>query len=397
MVTNKTAKKATTTKKSLASDATPFELPLHKSVDCPIELLQLDISNPRLQTGLDIEVNSEDDLVSVLSDIAALDELITSIFTNKYLNLEPMIVIEADDPGSYRVLEGNRRLASIKLLRNPEMAKRLGIKVPKSIPPEVLDSTSKILCFRVSTEDEARAFIGFKHINGPQRWDAYAKARYVTDWYKNAKGQIKISEIAARMGDTNDTMRSYIYSMLALDQAVETKTWTIRDRANAGRFAFSHFYTALGRKEYQEYLGAIDALADQPPLIPIKKTKLKALGEVLSYIYGSKSADQPALVKSQNPDLKDLGLAIANDQARIILANRGTLEEARDAMKNPNAAFNDAAITANLRLKRALDLLPKYDGSDNAVNATVEEVYERADTLFTMTKKKKGYPKDAAS
>ena len=162
------------------------DLPLHASENCPIELLQLDITNPRLQTGLDIEVKTEDDLISILADIAALDELITSIFTNKYLNLEPMIVISAEGSGQYRVLEGNRRLASIKLLRDPILAKRLGIKVPDPIPQDVIDSTNKILCFRVSSEDEARAFIGFKHINGPQRWEAYAKARYVTDWYKSA-------------------------------------------------------------------------------------------------------------------------------------------------------------------------------------------------------------------
>ena len=373
------------------------DLPLHASENCPIELLQLDITNPRLQTGLDIEVKTEDDLISILADIAALDELITSIFTNKYLNLEPMIVISAEGSGQYRVLEGNRRLASIKLLRDPILAKRLGIKVPDPIPQDVIDSTNKILCFRVSSEDEARAFIGFKHINGPQRWEAYAKARYVTDWYKSANGKLKISEIAARMGDTNDTMRSYIYSMLTLDQAADAKVWTIRDRANKGRFAFSHFYTALGRKDYQEYLGIDNSLSDQPPLKPIVETKLKFLGEVLSYIYGSKSSDQPALVRSQNPDLKDLGLAIVNKDARMVLSNKGTLDEARDAMKNPNTAFHDAVITSNIRLKRALELLPKYDGSDSSVNAVVEEAFERADTLHTMTKKKKGYPKDASS
>lgn len=390
-IKSKTKSKTTTSVKKV------FDFPLHQSLNCPIELLQLDISNPRLQTGLDIEVNSEDDLISILSDIAALDELITSIFTNKYLNLEPMIVIESKDSGYFRVLEGNRRLASIKLLRDPALAKRLGIKVPAEVPKEVIDSISNILCYRVATEDEARAFIGFKHINGPQRWDAYAKARYVTDWYKKANGKIKISEIAARMGDTNDTMRSYIYSMLTLDQAAEEKVWTIRDRANTGRFAFSHFYTALGRKEYQDYIGIKDASSDQPPLKPITKSKLKGLGEVLSYIYGSKSSDQPALVKSQNPDLKDLGLAISNVEALNIIINKGSLDDARDAMKSPNAAFQDAIITANLRLKRALDLITKYDGSDKNVNAIVEEAFERADTLNIMTKKKKGYPKDASS
>lgn len=374
-----------------------FHLPINKSTECPIDLLQLDIKNPRLQTGIDFDGSSEEELISTLSDIAALDELITSISTNKYLNLEPMIVMASDIDGRYIVLEGNRRLASIKLLRNPKLAEKIGLKLPNTISKEAIESTDKILCFRVNTEEEARAFIGFKHINGPQRWDAYAKAKYVTNWYKKANGKIKISDIAKCIGDTNDTMRSYIYSMLMLEQAANAKIWSIRDRTNSGRFAFSHFYTALGRKEYQEYLGITNPLSDQPKINILSKSKINALGEVLSYIYGSKLSDQQALVKSQNPDLKDLGFAIINDAAKIILINKGTLDDARDAMKNPNMAFHDAIITANIRLKRALDLITKYDGTDKNVNTIVEEVFERADTLHTMIKKKKGYPKNASS
>lgn len=369
---------------------TPFALPLRISKNCPVELLELDSSNPRLQTGLDNLSGSEDELISTLSDIAALDELITSISTNGYLNLEPMIVIGPTDEGPFKVLEGNRRLATIKLIQDPELARRLRIKVPADISQDVVQSTSEILCYRVANEDEARAFIGFKHINGAQRWDAYAKARYVTDWYKKGNGKIKVSTIADCLGDNNDTLRNYIYSLLILEQAEAANIWTVQDRANPGRFAFSHISTAIGRKEYQEYLG-LSNWSDTPPLKPIKKEKLGNLDEVLSFIYGSKSSDQPALVKSQNPDLKDLGLAIVNPDARLVLKNKGTLDEARDAFKNPDQAFHDAIIAANIKLRRAIELITKYDGSDKAINAVVDEVFERADTLNTMTRKKKGY------
>jgi ParB-like nuclease domain len=344
-----------------------FSLPLKTSKNCPIELLYLDNTNPRLQTGLDNSSDSEDALISTLADIAALDELITSICTNGYLNLEPMIVIGDDDQGPFKVLEGNRRLATIKLIRNPNLAEKLRIKVPSNISSTIIQSTSEVLCYRVETEDDARAFIGFKHINGAQRWDAYAKAKYVTEWYKKGAGKIKISSIADCLGDNNDTLRTYIYSLLILEQAEAANLWTIRDRANPGRFAFSHISTAIGRTEYQEHLG-LGSWSDTPPLKPIAKDKLANLGEILSFIYGSKSSDQPALVKSQNPDLKDLGLAIASSEA-----------------------FHDAIITANLKLRRAIELIIKYDGKDKAINSIVEEVFERADTLHTMNMKKKGY------
>lgn len=371
-----------------------YSLPIGVSKECPVSLLNLDTTNPRLQTGVESNIDGEEELISTLGDIAALDELITSICTNGYLNLEPMIVIGTSDHGPFIALEGNRRLASIKLIRDAELANRLGIKIPKPVPKSAITSTENILCYRVKAEEDARAFIGFKHINGPQRWDAYAKARYVTDWYKKSKGKTKISDIAARMGDTNDTLRAYIYSILILEQAAEEKIWTIKDRTNTGRFAFSHFYTALGRKEYQEYLGLQGSWSDAPPMKPVAESNLQNLNDVLSFIYGSKPSDQSALIKSQNPDLKDLGLAIANTTARSILKSKGTLDDARDALKNASSAFQDTIVSANIKLKRAMDLIPKYDGSDHSINQVVDEVFERADILNTMIKKKKGYPKN---
>ena len=79
-----------------------FTLLFRESKLCPVTLLQLDLTNPRLQTGTDIAVKDDSELIAVLCDIAALDELVTSICTNTYLNLEPMIVIGKSDSGPFR-------------------------------------------------------------------------------------------------------------------------------------------------------------------------------------------------------------------------------------------------------------------------------------------------------
>lgn len=389
MATKAAKKKLPVVKKVAAKKAVKkIDLPLKESKFCPVGLLDLDLNNPRLETGIDLETGTEDEVIETLYDIAALDELITSICSNQYQNLEPLIVISKPN-GHFRVIEGNRRLAAIKLIRSPDLAKRLQIRVPKEIPRSVIKSTDEILVWRVAHEDDARAFIGFKHINGPQRWDAYAKARYVTEWYKKAKGTIGIDEIAAKMGDNNNTLRSYIYSILILDQAEDQKIWTIKDRSTPGRFAFSHFYTALGRKEYQDFLGiAEEGWSDTPPIVIIPKDRVDALRETLTYIYGSKSDDRPALVRSQNPDLKDVGMALVNDSARAVLRNRGDLDAARDELKSASEAFVDALVAANLRLKRAVDLLPKYPGGNERVDAIATEIFEQADTLVTMTQRK---------
>lgn len=365
-----------------------FSLPIGQLRQCPLELLHLDIGNPRLQTGSELSINTDNELLRVLVDIAAIDELVTSICTNKYLNLEPLIVISDSAQGPFRVLEGNRRLAAIKLIRDPGLAHELGVKVPSPIRADVIASTENLLVHRVAKPEDARAFIGFKHINGPQRWDAYAKARYVTEWYKSSS-TVDIDEIAAKMGDNNKTLRSYIYSILMLEQAEEAGAWSIKDRATAGRFAFSHLYTALGRKEYQDRLGLIGGWIAKPSKTPLGPDAVGRLAEILKFIYGSKSEDRPALVKSQNPDLKYLGEALVNPRAYSVLANRGTLDEAMDEMKDPSVAFQDALTSANLRLKRAVGLMPKYRGGSADIDGLVDEIYEQADTIKTNTDKKR--------
>lgn len=343
--------------------AEPFELEFAKPTPCPVELLVPDLENPRLQTGSEVEIHDERQLISVLADIAALDELVLSICTNKYLNLEPLIV-HGPNGGPFKVLEGNRRLAAIRLIKQPDLALELGISMPSPVPSPVLKSIDQILVYRVKRKEDAREFIGFKHINGPQRWDAYAKARYVTDWYKREEGRIGIDEIAAKMGDNNNTLRSYIYAVLALDQAQASGKWSLSDRpATRGRFAFSHWYTALNRIEYQEYLGLNGAWSNKPPAQPIKRQHLDNLGEVLSYIYGSVSDNRAPLVRSQNPDLKDLGLAVADPRARLVLKNRGTLEQALDEVKEAASAFHDA-IRRKAKTRPSASIVPQVCGEE---------------------------------
>lgn len=381
------------TKPTVARGATKlaekFVLPLRESKLCPFELLQLDFDNPRLQTGSELASSTEGEVISALAEIAALDELVTSICTNSYLNLEPLIVWGSNESGPFKVLEGNRRVAALKLILNPQLASELGIPLPATIEPKVLDSFKNILVNRVEYPEDARDFIGFKHINGPQRWDAYAKAKYVADWYKQ-DGNITIDQIAAKMGDNNNTLRSYIYAILALEQAEDAKVWSLKDRPKArGRFSFSHLYTAIQREEFQVFLGIQGGWSNKPSLKPIATEKVKELGEVLTYLYGSVSSARPSLIKSQNPDLKDIGLAITNEDARLILKNGGDLDAARDALKSPSEAFHDALVTANLRLRRAIELVSKYTGGEPRVEAIAEEIFDQADVLKQMIDRKK--------
>jgi ParB-like chromosome segregation protein Spo0J len=64
-----------------------------------------------------------------LSDTADLAEVVESIAANGYINIEPIIAQKSGK--RWRVLEGNRRLAAIRILQNPSLAKGTGTTQPK--------------------------------------------------------------------------------------------------------------------------------------------------------------------------------------------------------------------------------------------------------------------------
>lgn len=349
---------------------------------CPPHLLEFDKSNPRLLTGDFHSTLSDEDMISALNEIASLEELIMSITTNKYLDLEPLIVI-GNPKGPFRVLEGNRRLASIKLILDPKLAKRCRVNVPAKISKAVLKSLETVTVWRVETEADAKSFIGFKHINGPHRWDAYAKARFVTDWYK--RENVSIDTIARQLGDDNDTIRSFVCGILALEQAEKNKLFEISDRFNKGKFAFSHLYTALGRNEYQTFLGLKSGWNKNPKPNPIpRKDRLE---EVLLYIYGSKSDNIQPLVKSQNPDLKYVGEVIVHPVGLQKLRAGSTLAMAHTEVRPAYEVFGEALGQAHVKMSQAIEALPKYNG-EAALYTIAEQIGELADTLKTIMKKK---------
>ena len=109
---------------------------LERTGKVPVERLRLDRRNPRL-IGEDGNA-SDEAIVARLYAAAELDELLQSIAANGYMDIEPLVVMEDPDAGSGEliVLEGNRRLAALRLLREPELASRIAVseRVRISIP-----------------------------------------------------------------------------------------------------------------------------------------------------------------------------------------------------------------------------------------------------------------------
>lgn len=125
-----------------------MEFPKPKKVE--VERLRLDRRNPRL-VG-EGENASQEEMIARLYLSADLGELLQSISTNGYMDIEPLIVMP--DPESSDdtliVLEGNRRLAALRLLLEPDLVSEIKRSKGLSIPIPTINEQQRNTLDRVS-------------------------------------------------------------------------------------------------------------------------------------------------------------------------------------------------------------------------------------------------------
>lgn len=365
---------------------------IRKTFPVKTEFLEFDRHNPRLVLTNGSEQTTDIEIIKTLIREADIGELIESIVANNYMDIEPLIVTEKNvqQAGNYRVLEGNRRLSAIRLLQNPNLARECRLSLPKDIPAKVYASLQQVTVYLVEEDIESRAFIGFKHINGAHRWDSYAKACFLTEWYLDEIGNgITVESIAKKLGDNNQTVRNLIAGMLVLQQAEHEELFEISDRTKTGPFGFSHLYTALGRIEYRNFLGLEKGWDQQPVVHPVPTPKENNLKEVLQYIYGSKQAAIQSVIASQNPDIKNLGKVLDMPAALETLRATKSLKIAYEEVLPASDVFRDTLIIANTRVQEVLGKSSKFSVDDGKTLLPIaKNMLENADNIVSLMERK---------
>ena len=361
----------------------------------PVERLRLDRLNPRLIGEGDDA--TDEAIIARLYRAAELDELLQSITANGYMDIEPLVVMDNPDAGNGEliVLEGNRRLAALRLLREPELvhgvAASEGVRISIPLMAEALRQTlNEVSVYLVANRERARSFIGFKHINGPAKWDAYAKARFAADWYRSGRAEgIDLEDIAKAIGDKHDTIKRMVSAIYVLEQARDEGLFEIDDR-HTRKLNFSHLYTALSRSQYMEYLGLGAAWArHDPEPNQVPRENLEELQKVLVWIYGSKKDSVRPVVRSQNPDIKRLGEVLAHAQGRHLLEMTHDLDAAHASTEPVDRQFTASLIRARDNIREAAGSLRAYDGRDQSLLDIAEDVKETAEVVHGRMLKKR--------
>ncbi|MBS1767711.1 MAG: ParB N-terminal domain-containing protein [Acidobacteria bacterium] len=341
--------------------------------------LHFDRANPRLAEYGISEKASDEEILSILWEAMDVRELVQSIAASGFFPNEALIA--AQENKKYVVIEGNRRLAAVKVLLNDQVAKKNGWEVPSL--SEASRRDLKTLPVIVSNRKDSWRYLGFKHVNGPAKWSSYAKAKYIADVHRTYK--ISLTDIASQIGDRHRTVQRLYRGLMVIEQAEREKVYDRDDRFRQ-RFAFSHLYTGLDYDGVSSFIKLKPE--DDETESPVPKDKVKELGELCIWLYGSKRENRPPVVESQNPDLRRLNAVLNNREAIAALRSGTELVKAFEISRPATTVFEESLLAAKRELTTArAHLTTGYDKSE-ALLRIAGSIAEMADDIYTEMDRK---------
>ena len=321
-----------------------------------VDKLLLDAENPRLASN-DLDEPSQKDLVKILWQQMAVDEVALSIAANGYYANEELLVTRDDaKPEYYIVVEGNRRLAAVQLLRDDELREQLRATDLPEIDDLARAELDELPVVEYANREELWTFVGFQHINGVKAWDSFSKAQYVAEVHENFN--ISLSDIARSIGDRHATVQRLYRGFTVLSQAQQQLQFLPEDTTRT-RFYFSHLYTALDQKGFQNFLGIDPERSLQEN--PVSEENLSKLEELLLWLYGSRADNKAPAIQRQNPDIKYLRDVVGSPDGLGALREGQNLYRAWEIATGEERRFVTALTQARNILEDSMRLVSYAD------------------------------------
>lgn len=345
-----------------------------------ISALTLDRSNPRL-VEYGVRPNATDDqVIEILWNEMAVDEVAMSIASSGFWSHEPLLVTIENK--KLVVIEGNRRLAAVRILTDGHLRGRLRATNLPLLTGQKLETVRELPVIRVAKREDAWPYIGFKHVNGPQKWRSYPKAQYIA-YVKKTTGA-SLSKIATQIGDNHGTVQELYRALRVIEQAEEAGVYNRRNVK--GRLAFSHLTTALQYPNFSKFLRVKDASDESDE--PVAPSKMEELGEVCRWLWGDKRDDADRVIVSQNPNLRELEQVLGNSSALSTLRRGHGLAVAFDDSKGDDSVFGDALQDAKTALIKAQGRVSSGYAGDPELLETARTVAEMAADLVGVMEKR---------
>ncbi len=265
-----------------------------------LDELYLDPMNVRLgrnNTGRDV---TQDQVLELMEDWT-LDELAVSFLeSGVFWTHEALLVTEELLYGEKRlvVIEGNRRLATLKYLKRAldggKVPRKMGQIAKTAKPPSSL--FTRIPYIKVGSREEIESFLGFRHVTGIKDWKPAEKAEFIARLVDD--GKMNYEQVRRKIGSKTHTVRQNYISyrlLLQIEDHVDISEDQFQER-------FSVMYLSLRTNGVQKYL-QIDIHADpKAAKKPVPTSQLKALANFALWLFGDGDKHLPIFSDSRQVD-----------------------------------------------------------------------------------------------
>jgi hypothetical protein len=177
-------------------------------VDIRIQNLELDVENPRLPPPEPDSPWSQARVLDYFAEHRNSRGLATTIAREGMLNPSKRLIVMKVAGQKYLVLEGNRRLAALRLLHNPQLAPTEALRTAyRKIAKNAAQLPNHAACFVVKTRRAAAPWISMEHASGDEgatvKWEAMEKERFadlMTGGKTRHKKAMKLAELLQTSG-----------------------------------------------------------------------------------------------------------------------------------------------------------------------------------------------------
>ncbi|RRK34002.1 hypothetical protein EBB54_23605 [Schaedlerella arabinosiphila] len=223
-----------------------------KTIEIPIEKLMLDPNNYRLRGEQSYKYVEDKNVTNVMvqrrvlkmlkgENSANIKDLLDSFKENGYLKIDNIIVREVEKKNVYVVVEGNRRVATLKVLK--ELYDD-GMEIGR-LDPEIFCNIESVL-YDVNDKDY-EILMGLRHVSGIKEWGDYEQSELISNLARKHKMSPK--DISESLGISTQKVKRRLNTYYALE--------IFRNDSDYGEYFVPNklsaiFYEIMGKLEIRE-------------------------------------------------------------------------------------------------------------------------------------------------
>ncbi|HEX6534012.1 MAG TPA: ParB/Srx family N-terminal domain-containing protein [Gemmatimonadaceae bacterium] len=251
--------------------------------------ISLDLKNPRLIIP---SRATELDVLKLMYEREALDELALSLSENGYFAEEPVVLVPRDDDSNhYVVVEGNRRVATLKLLLDEKLQEAVGVHGWPRLSVQDRTALESVPAVLYQSRDEVVPYLGFRHISGIKTWEPFQKARYIAQLVELGG---TIPDIERSVGDRTNAVRKMYQSYVVYVQITRDLEISPRTLENS----YSLLEVALSQSPIKQFLSIPQRLPTERTEAIVPEDKYQELREVVSWVFGDPSQRQEGVCRN---------------------------------------------------------------------------------------------------